>query len=70
MGNFVNKYMSDKGNLCEATFFEAVIESKARLTYEETGNYFEKDDYPTHLLSCLQPLKNIYDLLKKQKNSR
>ena len=62
--------LDSKGNLCEATFFEAVIESKARLTYEETGNYFEKGDYPIHLLSCLQPLKNIYDLLKKQKISR
>ena len=62
--------LDSKGKLDEATFFEAIIESKARLTYEETGTYFEKDDYPTHLLSCLQPLKNIYDLLKKQKISR
>ena len=62
--------LDNKGKLKEAYFFEAIIESKARLTYEETGNYFEKDDYPSHLSACLVPLKKIYDLLKKQKISR
>ena len=51
-------------------FFEAIIESKARLTYEETSNFFEKEDYPLHLSTCLTPLKKIYDLLKEQKISR
>ena len=62
--------LDKKGKLKEASFFEAIIESKARLTYEETSNFFEKEDYPLHLSTCLTSLKKIYDLLKEQKISR
>ena len=58
------------GTLMEAVFFEGIIESKERLTYEETNKFFEKKEYPEHLANSLRSLKEIYDLLKVKKISR
>lgn len=58
------------GELKDASFFKAIINSQERLTYEETSKFFEENDYPNHLSSSFKPLKRIYDLLKQKKISR
>tara|TARA_B100001013_G_scaffold168908_1_gene101295 strand:- start:3863 stop:5833 length:1971 start_codon:yes stop_codon:yes gene_type:complete len=55
---------------CKTLFFEGIIKSEARLTYEETSKYFESGDYPDKIGSSLKCLKELFELLKKQRNDR
>ena len=55
---------------CKTLFFEGKIKSKARLTYEETSKYFETRDYPNKIGSSLKCLKELFELLKKQRSER
>ena len=62
--------LNENGIPYESSFFESIIESKARITYEKAEKYFEEEDYPLELEKSFQNLKEIYKNLKKQKAFR
>jgi ribonuclease R len=67
--------IDDEGLVCEFKFYPAIIFSKARLTYTITHKIlYENDDdlikKYSHVLTNLQNLKKVYDLLSKQREKR
>ena len=62
----VSKVEIDKeGSLIDGSFFQGIIESKARLTYEKANKFFETNEYPKELSNSLQTINKIYILLKE-----
>ena len=59
-----------EGSLIDGSFFQGIIESKARLTYEKANKFFETNEYPEELSNSLQTINKIYILLKKNKTLR
>jgi len=54
----------------KTVFFEGVIKSTARLTYEETNKYFETENYPNNTESSLRCLAELYKFLERKKIER
>ena len=64
--------LNRNGELDDFKFYNSVIKSKARLTYEKLGKYFEKEK--PHMLSevaeSLKSLEKIYRLLAANRSKR
>ena len=68
-------FISKEGKLKSYNFYDAVMNSSARLTYEEVQNIlYEKDKAVrkkyTHLLPDLENLQKVYNALRKQRKAR
>lgn len=59
-----------EGNLSDTTFFEAVINSKARLTYGTVSREMEKNQFKRPYEKSLNTLVKIYKRLKKNRIAR
>ena len=59
-----------EGNLSDTTFFEAVINSKARLTYGMVSREMEKNHFKRPYEKSLNTLVKIYKRLKKNRIAR
>ena len=62
--------VDDEGNLSDTTFFEAVINSKARLTYGTVSREMEKNQFKRPYEKSLNTLVKIYKRLKKNRIAR
>ena len=62
--------VDDEGNLTDTTFFEAVINSKARLTYGTVSREMEKNQFKRPYEKSLNTLVKIYKRLKKNRIAR
>ena len=62
--------VDDEGNLSDTTFFEAVINSKARLTYGTVFREMEKNQFKRPYEKSLNTLVKIYKRLKKNRIAR
>ena len=62
--------MDSSGKLFETCFFEGLIKSKGRLTYEEVGRHFVDGKPLKEYEPTLGLLKDIFYILKKKKNDR
>ena len=62
--------VDDEGNLSDTTFFEAVINSKARLTYGTVSREMEKNQFKKPYEKSLNTLVKIYKRLKKNRIAR
>ena len=60
--------IESEGKLIEAEFFEAIINSNARLVYEDIQKELERENKP--YFHSLKILNKIYGILKKEKNLR
>ena len=61
---------SKEGSPSEALFFEGLIRSKARLTYEDISHNFEENNFYGEYADSLRNLKRIFIYLKKRKRER
>ena len=62
--------VDDEGNLSDTTFFEAVINSKARLTYGTVSREMKKNQFKRPYEKSLNTLVKIYKRLKKNRIAR
>ncbi len=62
--------MNEKGIILEASFFEGLISSKARLIYEKISKNFEENLFHGDQANCLRTLNEIYELLRRLKVER
>ena len=67
-------HLDTKGKISKYCFYEAVISSWARLTYDEVYNWLENITVPDKinksLLEQLKSLKELYELLLKKRKAR
>lgn len=68
-------FVSDEGELKSNNFYDAVIRSSARLTYEEVQQILyvkdaEAREKRQHLLPDLENLQGVYNALRKQRKKR
>ena len=62
--------LNKKGNIIDALFFEAKINSKARLTYEKISSSFERNNFNNLYSDSLENINTIFKLLKLNKEKR
>ena len=62
--------LNNKGSILEASFFEGLISSKARLIYERVSKNFEENLFHGDQADCLRILNEIYELLRRVKVER
>ena len=64
--------INDKGQLKNFRFYNSIINSKARLTYEKLGTQFEKEktSLPEEISISLGSLEKIYRLLSANRSKR
>ena len=64
--------IGDKGQLKNFRFYNSIINSKARLTYEKLGTQFEKEktSLPKEISISLRSLEKIYRLLSENRSKR
>ena len=62
--------LDKRGVPYETVFFEGIIKSKARLTYEEANKFFKTENCSEEFGVSLSCLKEIFNLLKEQKIER
>ena len=62
--------VDNEGNLSDTTFFEAVINSKARLTYGTVSRELEKNQFKKPYEKSLKTLVDIYTRLRKNREAR
>lgn len=64
-------HIANNGEIGKYKFYDAIIKSHARLTYDEVFMHLEKKaKKPSVLLPHLQELKNLYQALLKQRKAR
>lgn len=65
--------VSPAGKVTKATFFEAVMKSKARLTYSQVGDFLSgasKSSVPKELQSSVRDLHDLYKVFAKARGRR
>ena len=62
--------LDDKANIIDAVFFEAKINSKARLAYEKISSSFENNNFNNLYSDSLEIINTIFKLLKSNKEKR
>jgi len=62
--------ITEDGKPYETSFFEAIINSKARLTYEQVAKSIDKNDFSGEHAQSLKNLMSVYKILKKSKKKR
>ena len=62
--------ISKEGDPQEVEFFEAIINSKARLTYEKVADQMKTKNFSEPYTQSLKNLVEIYKILKKAKKTR
>ncbi|MDG2107050.1 MAG: ribonuclease R [Woeseiaceae bacterium] len=66
-------YIQASGEVSKATFYEGVMNSKARLTYSQVGNFLDgesKASVPKDLQGTLRDLHDLYKAFVKQRSQR
>ena len=65
--------INSKGSVVDSNFYEAVIKSKARLTYSQVNDFHENKDkalIPTKIKSVLRDLFAMYDVMSVARDER